>query len=136
MNKSITKQAVEYASSILGLSEIEVHFKPQSFFPHKDVNAMFIPNAYYIIFNEDWLKNAKELEVLKCAFHETRHAYQRACIDFPEIMKHDKNEVEVWKREFSVYKNPNFNGYLDQEIEKDAVFFSEKLINKIQEEAL
>lgn len=136
MNKSIAKQAVEYASSILELSDIEVHFKPQDFFPNKDVNAMFIPNGYYIVFNEDWLKNANELEVMKCGFHETRHAYQRACIDFPEIMKHEAIEVEIWKKEFEQYKNPNFNEYLDQEIEKDAINFSVKMINKIQEEVL
>ncbi|WP_264230258.1 hypothetical protein [Acholeplasma laidlawii] len=82
MNKSIAKQAVEYASSIMGLSDIKVHFKYQSFFPNKDVNSMFIPNGYYIVFSEYWLKNAKELEVMKCGFHETRHACQRTCNRF------------------------------------------------------
>jgi len=80
---------------------------------------------------QNWLKKSHELEVLKCAFHETRHAYQKACIDFPEIIKHDKDEVEVWKKEFEEYKEPSFNEYLDQTIEKDAVWFSERLIDEI-----
>lgn len=131
MNKKAARYGVEYASTILNISNIEVHFKPQSFFPSKDVNAMFIPKGFFIVFNIDWLKMAHELEVLKCAFHETRHAYQKACIDFPEIVKHDEHEVEIWKREFNEYMNPSFDGYLNQFLEKDAIEFSNNLLDQI-----
>lgn len=94
---------------------------------------MFIQQTYTILFNSDWINMTHELEILKCSFHETRHAYQRACIDFPEIMKHDEKEVKIWKKEFEEYKNPDFKGYAEQEIEKDAIDFSQKLIDFIFE---
>lgn len=132
--RDIAKLGVQIASKELGISEIEIIFKDSVFFYNPDINAMFIQKTYTILFNSDWIQNAHELEILKCAFHETRHAYQRACIDFPEIIKHDEKEVGVWKKEFEEYKNPNFNGYLDQEIEKDAIQFSKKMIKKLLKE--
>jgi hypothetical protein len=73
------------------------------------------------------------LEVLKCAFHETRHAYQKACIDFPELITSDvsKDIIEVWKKEFYDYLDPRFDGYFEQEIEKDAIKFSEIMVIKV-----
>ncbi|MFA7422700.1 MAG: hypothetical protein WCZ00_03075 [Acholeplasmataceae bacterium] len=127
MNTKTARYGVEYASIILNISNIEVYFKQQSFFPNKNVNVMFIPDGYFIVFSMDWLKSAHELEVLKCAFHETRHAYQKACIDFPEIMEHDEIEVGIWKKEFEEYKNPNFDGYMNQHLEEDAINFSRAL---------
>jgi hypothetical protein len=59
---------------------------------------MFIQKSYTILFNDDWIRKAHELEILKCAFHETRHSYQKACIDFPEIMKHDKEKYRFGKK--------------------------------------
>ena len=133
MNTKTAIYGVKYASAILNISDIEVRFKPQSFFPSKDVNGMFIPEGYFIVFNVDWLKMAHELEVLKCAFPETRHAYQRACIDFPEVMQHDEIEVKIWEKEFEEYKNPNIDGYFDQCLEKDAIWFSDYLIKGVIE---
>jgi|SRR5690554_149942 len=133
MSKQTARYGVEYASTILHISNIAVHFKSQSFFPSKDINAMFIPKGFYIVFSIDWLKTAHKLEVLKCAFHETRHAYQRACIDFPEVMQHDEIEVKVWEKEFESYKNPNIDGYLDQHLEKDAIWFSDYLLKEVIE---
>lgn len=129
MKEKIARYGVDYASKKLGLSEIEVHFRPQSFFKNKDVNATFLQEGYFIVISSEWLKTANELEILKCTFHETRHAYQRACIDFPEIIYHDPKVVEVWLKEFDDYKRPGHDHYLNQEIEKDAITFSEKLIN-------
>jgi len=39
-NKTIAIKMVDYASTLLGLSDIEVFFKSRDFFPHKDVNSM------------------------------------------------------------------------------------------------
>jgi hypothetical protein len=128
MKEKLAKFGVEYASRRLGLSEIEVHFKPQSFFKCDQTNASFLAEGYYIVISSDWLETANELEILKCAFHETRHAYQRACIDFPELIYHDPKVVRVWLREFDDYKRPGHGQYLNQEIEKDAIAFSDKLI--------
>lgn len=48
--------------------------------------AIFIPDTYTIVFNTDWLDSMHDQEILRCAFHETRHAYQRACLEFPKLM--------------------------------------------------
>ena len=135
MKLKIARFGVEYASRRLGLSELEVHFKPQSFFGCNQTNATFLSDGYYIVFSSDWLETANELEILKCAFHETRHAYQRACIDYPKLIYHDPKVVEVWLREFDDYKRPGHDHYLKQEIEKDAIAFSDKLINDMINEA-
>lgn len=108
-----------------------MHFKPQSFFRNKDTNATFLQEGYYIVFNSDWICDANELEILKCSFHETRHAYQRACIDFPQFIYDDPKQVERWKTEFENYKQPGHDDYLNQEIEKDAIAFSNKLIKDV-----
>ena len=129
MKEKIARFGVDYASKKLGLSEIEVHFRPQSFFKSKDTNATFIQEGYYIVFSSDWIKEANELEILKCSFHETRHAYQRACIDFPKLTYHDSESIKVWAMEFDGYRDPGHDGYLDQEIEKDARGFSDLMID-------
>lgn len=130
--KDIAILGVQIASKELDLSEIEIEFKDNAFFYNPDINAMFIQSTYTIVFNNDWIEQAHELEILKCAFHETRHAYQRACIDFPDVMNHDDEKVVAkWKEEFELYKDPNSNMYLEQKIEKDAVHFSQIMIDFI-----
>ena len=73
-----------------------------------------------LYFSLEWLERASDFEILKCAFHETRHAFQKACIEFPHVMrdKPDKKIIEVWKKEFNSYKNPIENSYLDQKYRK------------------
>lgn len=38
-NKTIAVKMVDYASTLLGLSDIEVFFKSKDFFPHEQVNS-------------------------------------------------------------------------------------------------
>lgn len=128
MNEKIARYGVQYASSKLGLSEIEVMFKSQSFFKFTDVNAMLIKEQYLIIFNKDWIAIAHEFEILKCSFHETRHAYQVACIDFPELIEHDPKEVDGWKKEYSMYTRPGSPNYSKQKLEIDAFRYSNYLL--------
>ncbi len=131
MKEKVARFGVDYASRKLGLSEIEVAFRPQSFFRNKDINATFLSEGYYIVFSSDWIKDANELEILKCSFHESRHAYQRICIDFPQNINHDPHEVNDWEMEFDEYKYPGSSQYLEQKIEMDAIKFSEKMIDDI-----
>lgn len=127
---------VEIASKELGISGIDIKFRNKSFFPNPFVNAMFLYKSYTIVFNIDWLEQANEFEILKCAFHEVRHAYQRMCIDFPEYIQTNVgyNILEIWRQEFKDYQNPNSESYLKQEIEKDAIEFSESFLKEIIED--
>ena len=122
-------KTVEYASKLLELSEIEVLFHTKDKFHHNGVNAVFIENYYGIAFNIDWLSGALPEEVVITALHETRHAYQKANIDFPFIFDgyESKDTITEWKRDFKSYIRPNknnLNDYIDQSIEKDAIEFS------------
>lgn len=121
---------VYHASKHLGIENIAVEFKPGSFFS-PDINAIFKEDSYKIVFNKDWINTAQNLEILKCSFHETRHAYQKACIDFPDIMKCDSQSTDQWKQEFTNYIKPNTYGYETQAIEMDAIQFSEKLLTEL-----
>ena len=133
MKESIARDGVEYASRVLGLEEIEVHFRPRTFFKGLESGAIFIPNGYYIVFCSEWLEKASDTEIILCSFHETRHAYQRACIDYPDLIYHDPKIVKIWKNEFDNYKHPDHKDYWDQEIEKDAIRFSEDLLRGLAE---
>ncbi len=77
--------SVALASRILGLSEILVEFKPSSSFSHPEINAVFDDKFYIIYFNEAWISQATPEEIMVTALHETRHAYQKANIEFPEF---------------------------------------------------
>lgn len=131
----IAIKMVEYASKILGLSDIEVHFKPKNFFHYEEVSAIFHDKLYYIIFNEDWLRDALPEEIVVTALHETRHAYQKANIDFPQffIGKESEQTISQLKKDFENYNKPyehNLNEYVSQSIEKDATEFAWKIIKE------
>jgi len=94
---------------------------------------MYLPDHNLILFNQDWLAVAKLEEVILTAFHETRHAYQKSQIDEIPNLKHKENPETVakWRREFEKYYRPSDEyqddpGYLEQEIEKDAIAFSKR----------
>ncbi|RJX23868.1 MAG: hypothetical protein C4537_07790 [Acholeplasma sp.] len=129
MKKNIALNAVEFASKILDLSEIEVVFKPAMAFHNPEINALFNGQYYSITFNEDWLCHAKYEEIILTALHETRHAYQKAVIEFPDLMNsHVKPEiVKQWKMDFEAYKKPyesSVYDYQSQSIEIDAIAFT------------
>lgn len=140
MKKNLALTAVKYASKILGLSEIEVIFREESFFENFEINAIFNDKYYVIIFNEDWVNQATKSEIILTAFHETRHAYQKANIEFPEyfIGKESKDTINKWQKDFENYKRPkrkvnslNDLKYLNQEIEIDAIRFAKQYLNLV-----
>ncbi|MFH2116725.1 MAG: hypothetical protein ABII85_01635 [Bacillota bacterium] len=129
--------SVELASRILGLSEILVKFKPESAFLNSEINAVFDDKYYIIYFNETWLSKASADEIMVTALHETRHAYQKANIDFPEFFvgRESKETISEWKKDFENYK-PSKNAevdieYLTQSIEIDAIAFAHCKMNDL-----
>lgn len=129
MKKNTAIDAVEFASRILDLSEIEVVFKPARAFHNPEINALFNDRYYSITFNEDWLCHAKHEEIVLTALHETRHAYQKAVIEFPDLMNSQvKPEIVMqWKMDFEAYKKPyesSVDDYHNQSIEIDAIAFT------------
>ena len=137
MKRETARLGVIYASNKLGLEDgIEVLYRDRDFFQFDHQGAIFIPATYTIIFNTDWLNSIHDEEILRCAFHETRHAYQRACIDFPDMMILDVPEetVKKWKFEFDNYTHDESKGYDFQELEKDANEFADRLLLELENE--
>ena len=135
MKKETARLGVIYASNKLGLEDgIEVLYRDRDFFQFDHQGAIFIPATYTIVFNTDWLNSIHDEEILRCAFHETRHAYQRACIDFPDMMVLDVPEetVKKWKFEFDNYTLDESKGYDFQELEKDANEFADRLLLELE----
>ncbi len=132
--------SVEFASNLLGLRELLVDFRPENFFLNPDINAVFDDKNYIICFNETWLCKASADEIMVTAFHETRHAYQKANIDFPEffVERESIETVRQWKIDFDNYKPAhdlkNLEGkleYLTQSIELDAIAYTHYQMNKL-----
>lgn len=99
---------------------------------------MYLPDHNLILFNQDWLSVAKLEEVLWTAFHEIRHAYQKAQIDGIQNLKQNESPETIakWEQEFDAYYQPSDEyqddpRYLVQEIEKDAITFSQMYLRKI-----
>ena len=124
--------SVTIATKLLGISKVDIEFVDSEFLKGKTITSMYLPDYNLILFNQDWLATARLEEVILTAFHETRHAYQKAQIEgVLYINKREKPEtVMKWKQEFEKYYRPSNEyqddpGYLNQEIEKDAIGFSQ-----------
>lgn len=122
-------KGVEIASKMLNIKTPEVYFNPYNDISNPNVSSIYLKSRGAIVFNETWLDNANELEILITCFHEARHAYQHYCIQ----TKSRENEatINIWKREFENYQkasstnNPvNDKSYLFQAIEIDAIAFA------------
>ncbi len=130
--------AVAIASKLLGIRKVDVEFVDSEFLKGKTITSMYLPDHNLILFNQDWLFVAKLEVVILTAFHETRHAYQKSQIDgiFNLIQNESPETITKWKREFEHYYRPNDEyvddpAYLEQEIEKDAIAFSQSLLRKL-----
>jgi hypothetical protein len=130
--------AVAIASKLLGIRKVEVEFVDSEFLKGKTITSMYLPDYNLILFNQDWLSVAKFEEVILTAFHETRHAYQKAQIDgIPNLKQSEEPEtIAKWKHEFEEYYRPSEDyqddsEYLEQEIEKDAIAFSHLFLRQL-----
>lgn len=120
---------VQAASKILNIKEPEVYFKPYTDFSNPNISSMYLKSRNAIVFSDNLLECANELEILTTCFHETRHAYQYHCIKTNSI--EDEESIKIWKREFEGYNKPsntndskNDESYLKQAIEIDAIAFA------------
>ncbi len=138
--KFLAEFGVLVAKKILKLDELDIllMFKQPTWFHNNDVTATFLRDTYIIVYNEEWLENSSDLEIIACSFHEARHAYQQAQIDFREQLEIQEpiETVDKWKVEIGCYKKStgdinNDTEYLMQEIEIDATAFEQFLIKEL-----
>lgn len=104
-------KGVEIASKMLNIKTPEVYFNPYNDISNPNVSSIYLKSRGAIVFNETWLDNANELEILITCFHEAT--------------------INIWKREFEKYQKAsstnnsvNDKSYLFQAIEIDAIAFA------------
>jgi hypothetical protein len=120
---------IQEASKILNIPLPEVFFTSSSNFPNPEISSIYRYKDNEIIFNEDRINRSNELEIMITALHETRHAYQKYCID--TRAREDIKTIEAWEKEFNQYNQPSGkntpiddSSYLKQAIEIDAIAFA------------
>ena len=91
--------AVAIASKLLGIEIVDVEFVDGEFLKGTTISSMFLPDPNLILFNQDWLAIAKFEEVILTAFHEARHAYQKAQIDGILNLKQNESPETIAKWE-------------------------------------
>lgn len=130
-NKKLFELAVmgvQSASKILNVNQPEVYFASGCNFPNTQISSIYRYKDNEIIFNEDWINRSNALEIMITTLHETRHAYQKYCIETES--REDETTLEVWEKEFKEYNLPTSQGeskdafYLKQSIEIDAIAFA------------
>ncbi len=90
------------------------------------------PKTNCIEINSNYLENPECDGLLKTILHESRHAFQRKCIQCPESVTVKNNVIDVWKDNFQNYISPcyDFEAYENQEIEKDANYYADSVMKK------
>ena len=71
---------VQVASKILQIKEPNIYFNKSTDFSNPNISSFYHKSTNSIVFNEDWVAQVDELEIIVKRFHETRHAYQYHCI--------------------------------------------------------
>jgi|SRR5690554_4834807 len=134
-NKTVVIQGVQIACKLLDIPEPQVLFAKSTTNKTKHITGIFTPKEYRIFFNEDWVLNSSEAEVLLFCFHESRHAYQYYSV------KNNINEtsetLEIWRKQLlDDYKSPHgelndYHEYLQQSIESDAIRWSTNKLGEL-----
>ena len=86
----------------------------------------FDPFTNTITLNSKYLESPDCTELMETIIHESRHAYQKRCVDYPELSTVSDKVKAAWKENFDHYIRPqdDFVAYENQEIEKDANYFA------------
>lgn len=90
------------------------------------------PATNRIELNSKYLENPDCENLLNTLIHESRHAFQKKCIEAPDSVTVKDNIIDVWKDNFNNYISPEFDfeAYENQEIEKDANYYADSVMRK------
>lgn len=133
MKIKIIQSSVRLASEKLNIPQPLFILKDISSLGNNEVTCMFNKNNNQLIYNEKWLYNASEVEIIITTFHEVRHAYHYYCVI---NNKNQTTEVlQQWKTNFENYISPASTlneemdrEYLTQPIEKDAILWTHNIV--------
>lgn len=136
MKFDLAIRSVRLASKMLKIPMPQVYVSEEQFFVNKEYTALFIRDQYEIVFNKDWVNRVDGIEVIITAFHETRHAYQKYCIN--TRTRENIKTIEQWEKEEKNYIAPSGKNtpiddilYLKQDSEIDAIAFAAHKVKKL-----
>jgi hypothetical protein len=133
----LVKKTVKKIAKFLEIPRPKVMIKPPHKFPNPNISSFFDIRDYSITFNDVWMRSVQDLEIIATAFHETRHLYQKYCVD--QNAYEDQALIKTWKDNFDAYKSPlpnEPNGgfeYLAQPVEIDAIAFAIKCMSQFHQ---
>jgi len=107
---NVAIKGVKIASLALNIPTPEVYFISKDELPNAKIAGVLINNDYQVIFNEEWVINTSEIEVLITCFHETRHAYQSYSIK--QNINEPQDLFEKWAYGKSNYIGPSVLNFL------------------------
>jgi len=125
---ALLRNTVERISDFLEIPNTPVFIKPKDTFKDPRLSSTFDLNDYSVHFNEDWLNEADDLKIIAQAFHETRHIYQKVCLDLD--LYEPEDILESWRDNFNHYVHPDLTqkdgglDHLTQPLELDAMAFT------------
>ena len=95
--------------------------------PH-DLGA-YDPEENRITLNSNLLESDSPTKLMETLLHETRHAFQRYAVDYPDLVSVAEDTIAVWKDNFDYYIRPewDYEAYVNQPVEADADAFAEKM---------
>lgn len=119
----------EKVKELMGL-ETTLNFSPMP--PYKF--GGYNPVSNVIELNASFLEEKDCKQLLNTILHESRHAFQKKCINNPESTTIKNNIIEVWKDNFKNYISPEFDfeAYVNQEVEKDANYYADTVMSHAQ----
>jgi hypothetical protein len=134
-NYEVAINGTTLAAQILGIETPDVQFFYNQDLTEKGINSIFLKDKYIIAFNEEWIEQANQVEILITCFHESRHALQWKVItgEYTGTEVIDPMTIHKWKDEMSNYNSPTKKDipeeeYLKQAIEIDAIAFAHKMM--------
>ncbi len=101
---------------------------------YSSIVTMYERNNHVIIVNQLPASKLSDLELIASIIHEGRHAYQYEQIKGLNRYKEDPQRINNWKKEFDNYNQPNnlnTSEYAIQEIEIDAISFTQVTLEKL-----
>lgn len=122
--------ALDFYEGVKGQMGIdaEMYFAQKPFYELGGYN----PDTNKIVLNANYLENPNCEDLLNTILHESRHAFQNKCVQNPDLVTVKNIIIEVWKDNFIDYIQPqyDFEAYENQEIEKDANYFADSVMEK------
>ena len=115
MKNLIINKAVKLASDTLNIPVPKIRLTDEKAMINNKVPCIFSKEKYLLIFNNNWIDTASEIELVIICFHEVRHAYQYYSI--LNIVNEKQEILNAWDSNFNNYIYPTDTMNEEKDIE-------------------